>query len=509
MADGTRSRLKTALTLLAFTVLAVMIHGYHYGIEDEAIYLPAIKKIIDPSLYPRSSEFFMGQARGTALPWIVAGIARITHGSLPWIVLLMHFVSIYVFLLGCWMIAVRSFPLARQVWAAVAMITALLTLPVAGSNIYLADQHLHPRTLACALILIATALTLDRRRFACSAACVSAALIHPLMALYGIAFVIVLWLPLERWKVWGSAPSGGPKLRSVSAISFVMLLMVAIPFIAHPTAAWREALATREYYTLRNWEWYEWLGVIAPMFIVWWLGRVAERSRLGALAVLLRRVNVYAAIMLVVTLAIALPRAADFLWPLQPARYLHTVYVLMIMSAAGLLAHNRVLAVAAATVVLAVVMCVVQFAEFGPLSGTSHIDFPSRANKNAWVEAFLWARDHTSKDAYFALDPEYMRYSDNYGFRALAERGQVADISKDAGVVTVSPQLADEWKREVDALRGFDRFTAADFARLRRDFGVDWVIVRDASFPPAGLECPFQMPSHLSVGAAVCHTPLG
>ena len=72
MSDTSRTEprftLITALVLLAFTALAFAIHGYHYGIEDEAIYLPAIKKFVDPSLYPRGSEFFMGQARGTVLP---------------------------------------------------------------------------------------------------------------------------------------------------------------------------------------------------------------------------------------------------------------------------------------------------------------------------------------------------------------------------------------------------------------------------------------------------------
>jgi hypothetical protein len=177
------------------------------------------------------------------------------------------------------------------------------------------------------------------------------------------------------------------------------------------------------------------------------------------------------------------------------------------VAAAGLLAAKRVWLAAAASAVLATVMCVVQFVQFGIFSGTPHIDVPGQASGNAYVEAFLWARDHTGKDAYFALDPEYMRYSATYGFRALAERSQMADLSKDAGVVTVSPNLAGEWKREVDAIRGWNSFSAADFTRLRRDFGVEWVIVRDAYHPPLGLDCPFATPSHMSAGAAVCRTP--
>ena len=485
MNERTRTRLYVVGGLFAFTLLAFIIHGYHYGIEDEAIYLPAIKKIIDPTLYPRGSEFFMGQARGTALPWIIAGFVRVTHASLPWTVLAAQFVSIYTFLLGCWMIARRCFPAARQQWAGVAMVTALLTLPIAGTSIYLADQHLHPRTLACALLLIAIAFALDRRARACTLACIGAVLIHPLMALYGIGFVVVLWIPLERWTT-------------------IAGVFVAIPFVARPTAAWREALATRPYYSLRNWEWYEWLGLLAPLVIVWLLARVAERQQLSTMAKLLRRLNVYSVIMLAVTLVMSLPRATDFLSPLQPFRYLHTVYVLMIITAAGLLVRKRVWPVAAAAVVLAGVMCAVQFVEFPP-DIAHHIDWPGLRPLNGYVQAFLWVRDHTSKDAYFALNPSYMRDSANYGFRALAERSQMADISKDAGVVTVSPQLAAEWKREVDALRGDDS-TASTFAYLRREFGVDWVIMPWNKHVLNAFDCPFQS-SAPPAGALVCRTP--
>jgi hypothetical protein len=210
--------------------------------------------------------------------------------------------------------------------------------------------------------------------------------------------------------------------------------------------------------------------------------------------------------MAVVTLVITLPRTTDFLWPLQPFRYLHTVYVLMIIMLAGVSAAKHTWPTAVAAGVLAAIMCAVQFVQYPPAEA-HHIDLPGLAARNGYVQAFLWAREHTPKEAYFALDPEYMRYSNAYGFRALGERSQMADISKDGGVVTVAPQLATEWKREVDALRAWREFTVADFARLRRDFGVQWVIVNGTYRPlRRGLDCPFYT-SAAPAGAAVCRTP--
>jgi hypothetical protein len=114
---------------------------------------------------------------------------------------------------------------------------------------------------------------------------------------------------------------------------------------------------------------------------------------------------------------------------------------------------------------------------------------------NAWVEAFEWVRVNTPKDAYFALDPHYLEApgEDFHSFRALAERSQMADAVKDAAVVTQVPRLGPEWKRQVQALAGWKQFKPSDFERLKRDFGVDWVL---ASYPdptpePNGLKCPW------------------
>ena len=66
-------------------------------------------------------------------------------------------------LLGCWRIARRCFPNAESHWASVSLIAAFLTMPLPGIAILLADQYLHPRTLATALILAAIVAVIDRK----------------------------------------------------------------------------------------------------------------------------------------------------------------------------------------------------------------------------------------------------------------------------------------------------------------------------------------------------------
>jgi hypothetical protein len=114
---------------------------------------------------------------------------------------------------------------------------------------------------------------------------------------------------------------------------------------------------------------------------------------------------------------------------------------------------------------------------------SDHLEFPGREPTNPWLQAFAWIRRHTPNDAYFALDPNYLALpgEDYHSFRALAERSQLADALKDTAVVTQVPELGPAWANQVDALAGWDRFQLADFARLRTQFGVNWVLV---SYPP-------------------------
>src|SRR5262249_56136124 len=82
--------------ILLLTILALAVHGFHYGIEDEAIYLPAIKKYLDPSLYPFDSVFFVPQNNLTLLPVLVGSLAQVTFLPVHWAVFIAHLLSLFL-----------------------------------------------------------------------------------------------------------------------------------------------------------------------------------------------------------------------------------------------------------------------------------------------------------------------------------------------------------------------------------------------------------------------------
>jgi len=137
---------------------------------------------------------------------------------------------------------------------------------------------------------------------------------------------------------------------------------------------------------------------------------------------------------------------------------------------------------------ICVVMFIVQRQLF---PATEHLELPGRAPGNPWVQAFAWVRNHTPTGAVFALDPGYMGLAgeDEQGFRAAAERSTVANIH-DAGVVSMFPALARDWDEQVRAQQGWKNFQLSDFQRLRREYGVTWVVLQSPGV--SGLACPYQ-----------------
>ena len=486
------------LLTLFFTTLGIAVMGYHPGLEDDGVYLTAVKSNLNPALYPHDAEFFRVQLQATFFDKWVAGFARLTGVPVAGAELLLQFASILLIVLACFSIARKLFPEARAQWAGVALVSAMFTLPVAGTALYLVDQHLHPRAVATAFILLAVSRILAGKKWQSVPLLLLAFLLHPIMTAMGISFCVFLSLTtmdpapawLRRWR--------RPAHNSL-AIAFVPLGWVFEP----PNPTWLKVLNSRNYLFLYRWTWYEWLGAWAPLVLFWLLWRFARKRGETMLARFALAVFLYGVFHQTVAMIVLGAPALIRLTPLQPMRYLHLVYFFLMLMGGCLLGKyllkSSVWRWAVFLLVINGGMCLAQRLEY---SASEHLELPGRSSANPWLQAFAWIRQNTPTDAYFALDPEYLAApgEDYHGFRALAERSQLADNVKDGSVVTLIPELGDVWTRQVKAQEGWAHFQLADFERLKAQFGVGWVLV---AYPqPAGLACEW----HNGV-VSVCRIP--
>jgi len=318
-------------------------------------------------------------------------------------------------------------------------------------------------------------------------------LMHPIMAAMGISFCLIL-----------TAVSLDSVRAFVRTARNSAAAAVPLGWIFEPAGpAWRKALDTRTYYYLFKWQWYEWLGALAPLFLFWLLWRGARRHRATRLARFALAVFLYGVFQQVLAMAMLCSPALVRLTPLQPMRYLHLLYFLMMLTAGCLLGkfllQRSLWRWAAFLLVVNGGMLFAQRAEF---AASQHLETPGRSPTNEWLQAFAWVRQNTPESAYFGLNPYYMKApgEDYHSFRALAERSQLADAVKDTVVVTQVPELGPVWANQVEAQTGWSNFKLADFERLKSNFGADWVLV---SYPqPAGLACHWHNRS-----LAVCQIP--
>ncbi len=467
-----------------FTLLGLAVMGYHPGYEDDGVYLSAIQSDLHPALYPHDSQFFRLQMQATVFDKLMALFVYATQIPLAWAELIGQFLSIFLILWACHSIAKHLFPHAQARWAGVAMVAAMFTLPVAGAAIFLADQHFHPRNLATALILLAVSQIMAGKRWWAVPLLLAALAVHPIMAAFGASFCVCLTVALQDpVYIW---------LRSLRT-AFARGVAVALPLgwvFDSPNAAWQKALNTRRYFFLARWTWYEWLGALAPLFLFWLLWRISERHKHTLLARFALAVFVYGVFQQTVALVMLTPPSLIRLAPLQPMRYLQLIYYFMALLAGCLLGRfllkGRIWRWAIFLLLINGGMLAAQEAQF---PDCPHLELPGMKLTNPWLQAFAWIRQNTPTNAYFALNPYYLAQpgEDFHSFRALAERSQLADAIKDTSVVTQVPDLAPEWNREVEAQAGWNHFRLTDFERLKREFGVNWVLV---SYPPqAGLKC--------------------
>jgi hypothetical protein len=483
--------------LLLITIGAVLVHGYHPAAEDGEFYLPGVIKDINPSLYPFNSHFFLSHAHMTLFDELISTSVRVSHLPLDYMLFFWHFACVFGLLLACWRIARICFRDERAPWGSVALVASLLTIPVAGTALYVLDQYLNPRDISTAALLLLLAEAMKRRFGFALTGMLLVATIHPLMAGFGIALVAVLFLEYKR-----SSPAHLASRKIFNEVGATAALLVFLPFFPPVSNVYRQLLATNDsYFLITRWEWFAWPGILFPPLIFWCIARYGKRCGLPNMVVLSRALIVFELIFFAVGVLVCIPRLTPFAL-LQPMRSLHLVFILLFVLLGGILAESVLKSHVWRWMAFVAPLCFIMFFVQRQLfPATEHLELPGRQPHNCWVQAFSWARENTPTDAIFALDPRYMglRGEDQHGFRAIAQRSAVAGIH-DNGAVIMFPALAQEWSQQVEAQRGWKNFQPSDYQRLRRQYNVSWVVLQRPPVP--GLDCPYQNDE-----VAVCRVP--
>jgi hypothetical protein len=489
--SSVRCALRPVLWFALLTPAVLLIHGYHPFAEDAAIYVAAVRKLADSSLYQPDAPFVLASTHLSLFAHLGAAMLRVTRIPLEYLLLLTHLACTLAFLLACRSLARRIFASPAAHWSAVILGVGLFSLPLAGTSLMLMDPYVTARSFTTALSLFALSAAIDRRWTRTALLLLLTAVMHPLMTLYAAAFVVLfILIDLEHARV----------AATLAAFGVIACGTIYLPTLHTPVSpAWRQAVLSRRYLFPSEWAWFEYLGLAVPLLMyALALRRLGAHNVAGKLcltAILLGTSSALAALLFIH------PSTPDLLVRLQLLRAYLPVYLVGIVLLGGLIGHQlwtRSSRRWAACTILAVTGFAMFLASRLTYPASDHIELPHANHRNPWQQAFLWIRANTPRDAVFAANPDLvlLRGEDAQGFRVMTGRSLLAD-QKDEGVAVVFPELAPRWGIEYNSQKGIDQLSDAERLARLRPLGVTWLLLSRSA--PTSFPCPW----HNSV-AQVC-----
>ena len=500
--------------IAALTFASLAIHGYHPYAEDGGLYAAGIKRLLNPALYPYSADFVDAHLRFSLFAPAVAGVVRTSHLPLTMVLLSAYLICIAATLTGVWLLAKRCYRSTAAHVGATMLTATWLTIPVAGTSLILVDPYLTARSISLPCSLFALVAIIDLFRSSsvrgkavsatlCAFLLLLAALAHPLMAAYALGDVLLLCATM----------SGNVRIRRGGVVTLCLTAVVAAgllqAFSPPESSAYVQVAITRYYWFLSRWQWYEIVGLVAPLII---LAAVARRTEAapqafasGVTRCALARVALTSGL---TALTIALmfaheSSAAHLVARLQPLRAFQTIYLLMVLVLGAVLGEHVLRRKLWRWVVVFTFSGSVMFyVQRNTYPSSEHIEWREGQSANQWQEAFHWIRSYTPTDALFALDAHYISQpgEDAQSFRAIAERSTLPDYSKDGGEASITPSLTSEWTQGQFAQHNLDGESDAQRVHALRPFNVGWIVLQQHT--QTTFFCPYQNSLE-----KVCHLP--
>jgi hypothetical protein len=466
-----------------FVVLATLNSaGYRYGASDQAFYIPAVLRHLDPALFPQDRVLIDAQGRLILADDLLAAAVRYTRLSLPHLFFGLYVATLLLLVAGASRIGAHLY---RTRWAVVALGAALtLRHAIAKSGANTLEGYFHPRQLAFALGVFAVAEFLGRRERISAALLLAAGLIHSTTAVWFAAWLgMATWLARPEWRKALAACAAALGI----AAGFVLWRGPLAGHLVRMDAQWLAVIADRDYLFPLAWPVDVWVTNLVAIPIVLFSWRARARAHLTVAG---ETPLVVGAMTLAVIFFAWLPLSAAHIAiavQMQVTRvfwmidFLGIVYLVWAVAEGAGTAPGKRAAVAAAVILAlstarGVYSCFIQFTDRPIVS----LDIPHRD----WRDAMAWART-TDPGSGWLADPHHAAL---YGstVRAAGHRDVLIDLLKDPAIAmydrTIAMRLAD--REQALAALAWD---TPDGARaLARRYGLDYLVIdRELNLPLA------------------------
>lgn len=261
---------------LAFVTLATLNSGgYRFGAADQAFYIPAVLKRLDPTLFPRDSSLLDPQARYFFVDEIVAGVVRSTGWSIEACFAAGYLLALVIFYLALWRLGHVLFRTPLASWALIAAETLRHRITKTGVNTL--EGYFHPRVLVFAVGVWAIGAYLRGHPWLAMGAILVAGLFHPTTAAF-----FVLFLGVAIWTTEARARRAVGALAAFGLVGVAWMLGGPMQGALGPMdAEWRELLSSKDYlFPVRDWAMGAWVANLGTACLA--IGTLAWRLNSGA-----------------------------------------------------------------------------------------------------------------------------------------------------------------------------------------------------------------------------------
>jgi hypothetical protein len=455
---------------LVFGVLATMnAAGYRYGVADQAFYVPAVLRHLDPSLYPQDGWIIASQAKLLIFDELFAAAHRATGVPLPWM-FFGGYVATMAALFGALVAFGRS--IYASGWTVAALVfAATLRHRITKTGANTLEGHFHPRMLAFAIGVFALAAVMRRRTAIAVGLIAIAGVLHPTTAIFFAAWVGVALLVNEPALRRPLAIAAGAAV----VIGAIALASGIIPLsFARMDDQWMAAFAEKDYIFPTAWNFEAWLlNLIYPVIIVIaWRARVragvAHPNEAGVVAGCLALVGIFLATLPFVAMRSALIvqlQISRVFWMADLLAIAYVIWAIAALVPSPLpLSHRRGVEKKASPLLwergqgergptapaawraqaLAVVLALVAAGRGWYVLTVEHagrplveLDLPA----DDWRDVSAWLRSHTPKEAQVLADPGHA-FKYGLSLRVSAERDVFLEDVKDASIAFYDRRIA-------------------------------------------------------------------
>jgi len=180
------------------TAIALILNAYHYGVSDQAIYIPVIHKILQPDLFKNDLLFEQPSGEYNLLLPVAALFSKIF--GLQWTFFIGYFLSFFgVF----WVVYKLAFALSGKRGAAyLAVLFLLITRSIAGTATSTMESFFTLRTTAMPFSLAVVYYLVERRLMRAGIFAAIGFLIHPMTVLAPLTLLFLYLLINGRELGW-------------------------------------------------------------------------------------------------------------------------------------------------------------------------------------------------------------------------------------------------------------------------------------------------------------------